>query len=235
MNDRRRIKQYVFFVLLFFAGLFLCADSYSGSSEEAAVIVRAPIWVFLEPHPGSFSQEDAAEFLPPREALSEVSTYVLSGMTYGWKFSYVPSDKKRGVKEIFELEPVHKIEKNDKRMKFTDIRIKYPYCYCWTEYGIPEAEAGRLQARKSVTYKTVKGRGAGSRFDELKGVYDAYTQAVKNAVREYARKILKNKPKEISGEILIKSNPRLYVESGLFKAELELYLEITQTVPYTVF
>lgn len=234
MSGMYRIR-FVLFGLLFCIGMFLYSDSYSGSSAEEAVIVRAPVWVFLEPQPGSFSQEKAAEFLPPREALSELSRYVLSGMTYGWKFSYAPYDKKRRVQEFFELTPVYEIAKNDKGVVFTDIKVEYPYCYCWTEYRIPEERAERFKAHRSIIYKTVKGRGTGDRFDELKGVYNAYTEAVKNAVREYARKILKNKPKEITGEVLIKSNPRLYVESGLFKAELELYLNISETVPYTVF
>lgn len=104
MSGMYRIR-FVFFGLLFCIGMFLYSDSYSGSSAEEAVIVRAPVWVFLEPQPGSFSQEKAAEFLPPREALSELSRYVLSGMTYGWKFSYAPYDKKEGCRSFLSSPP----------------------------------------------------------------------------------------------------------------------------------
>lgn len=229
------MKKSFFLCCLLFCSVFAYPDSYSGSSKDEALIVRAPVWVFLEPEPGTFTEEKKAEFVPPQKALKELSAYVLSGMTYGWKFSYTPYDKKRAVKEFFELKPVYLINSEDERLFLTDIKIKYPYCYCWAEYRIPIEKSMRLKTWKSVSYKTVKGEGTGSRSDELKGVYDAYTEAVKNAIREYARKILKNKPKEIKGEILIKSNPRIYVESGLFKADLEVYLNITQIIPYVLF
>lgn len=229
------MKKLAFWCSLLFCSVFAYPDSYSGASKDEALIVRAPVWVFLEPEPGAFTEEKKSEFLPPKKALKELSAYVLSGMTYGWKFSYTPYDKKRAVEELFELKPVYPINSEDERLFLTDIKIKYPYCYCWAEYRIPTKNAMRLKAWKSVSHKTAKGRGIGSRSDELKGVYNAYTEAVKNAIREYARKILKNKPKEIKGEILIKSNPRIYVESGLFKAELEIYLNITQIVPYALF
>ncbi|MGF7110300.1 hypothetical protein [Treponema pedis] len=221
------------FIFLF--SLLCFADSYSGSSKDTAVIVRSPVWVFLETEPGSFDGKTKDAELPPKEALKELSGHILGGMTYGWKFSYTPYDKKRGVKEFFEIVPIVQIEKNDKNIVITDVKIKYPFCYCWVEYKISEAQAVRMKFWKSISHKTVKGRGTGERSDELKGVYNAYTEAVKNAVREYARKVIKNKPKELIGELLIKENPRLYVESGLFKAELELYLNIEKIVPYTVF
>lgn len=228
-------KTFFFFGFSFFLSLLICADTYSGGSAEKAVIVRSPVWVFLEPVPGSFDDSPAKEITPPKEALKELSRYILAGMVYGWKFSYTPYDKKRNVQEFFELTPIFQIEKDDKNVFITDVEIKYPYCYCWAEYGIPESEAIRLEFWKSISYKTVKGRGTGDRSDELKGVYDAYSEAAKNAVREYARKFIKNKPKEISGEMLIKNNPRLYIESGLFKAELELYLHIEKVISYQFF
>ena len=228
-------KTFFFFGFSFFLSLSICADTYSGTSSETALIVRSPVWVFLETEPGTFDDKPPKQNIPPKEALNELSRYILSGMIYGWKFSYTPYDKKRNVQEFFELMPIFQIEKNDKNFFITDVEIKYPFCYCWAEYGIPESKAIRLEFWKSISHKTVKGRGMGERSDELKGVYNAYTEAAKNAIREYARKFVKNKPKEISGEMLIKNNPRLYIESGLFKAELELYLHIEEIISYNFF
>lgn len=228
-------KTFFFFCFSFFLTLSICADTYSGLSPETAVIVRSPVWVFLETVPGTFDDSPPQENLPPKAALNALSRYILSGMVYGWKFSYTPYDKKRNVQEFFELTPIFQIEKNDKNVFITDVTIKYPFCYCWAEYRMPESRAIRLEFWKSISHKTVKGRGAGERSDELNGVYTAYTEAAKNAVREYARKFIKNKPKEILGELLIKSNPRLYIESGLFKAELELYLHIEEIISYKFF
>ncbi|UTC66894.1 MULTISPECIES: hypothetical protein [unclassified Treponema] len=219
--------------VLFFVSFYIYADIYSGSSESDALIVRAPVWVFVEEAPKVSDDEDKAKFIPPKEALLELSSYIISGMTYGLKFSYTPSDKKRNVKEYFELESVFKPDPQN--IRFTDVRVKYPYCYSWAEYGIPESYAGHFKLWTKNSHKTIKGRGHGDRFEELAGVYAAYTDAVKNAVRDYARGFLKNKPKEIKGAVLIKSPPRLFVESGFFKAELELYIQIDEIIKYTVF
>ena len=220
-------------LLLFLLSLTLYTESYSGSSESEALIVRAPVWVFLDEAPKGLGEGNTGTFKPPKEAVLELSSYVLSGMTYGLDFSYTPYDKKRGVEESFELEPVFKI--TGKNIKITDVRLKYPYCYSWAEHRIPESYAMRFKLWTKNSHKTIKGRGQGDRFAELEGVYEAYTEAVKNAVREYARSFLKNKPKEIRGSVLIKSSPRLFVESGFFKAELELYVQIHEVIKYTVF
>ncbi len=219
--------------LLFFISFYLYADTYSGASGSDALIVRAPVWVFLDEAPKGIDDENKAKFIPPKEALLELSAYILSGMNYGLNFVYTPLDKKRNVEEYFEIEPVFKPSTKD--IKITDVRVKYPYCYSWAEYGIPESYTGHFKLWTKNAHKTIKGRGKGDRFDELEGVYAAYTEAVKNAVREYARGFLKNKPKEIRGAVLIKSSPRLFVESGFFKAELELYIQIDEIIKYTVF
>ncbi|UTC76621.1 hypothetical protein E4O04_00720 [Treponema sp. OMZ 799] len=220
-------------LLLFFISLCLYADTYSGASGSDALIVRAPVWVFLDEAPKLKDDESKAKFTPPKDALLELSAYILSGMTYGLKFSYTPFDKKRNVEEVFELETVFK--PSTENIKITDVRVKYPYCYSWAEYGIPESYSGHFKLWTKNAHKTIKGRGKGDRFDELEGVYTAYTEAIKNAVRQYARTFLKNKPKEIRGAVLIKSSPRLFVESGFFKAELELYIQIDEIIKYTVF
>lgn len=220
-------------LLTFFISFYLSADTYSGASGSDALIVRAPVWVFVDEAPKLKVDENKPKFIPPKEALLELSAHVLSGMTYGLNFVYTPSDKKRNVEEFFDLKPVFKPSTED--IKITEVRVKYPYCYSWAEYGISEAHAGHFKLWTKNAHKTIKGSGHGDRFDELEGVYIAYSEAIKNAVRKYARTFLKNKPKEIRGAVLIKSSPRLFVESGFFKAELELYIQIDEIIKYTVF
>lgn len=245
-------KSVFIFAFIFLLSLMSVADSYSGASENSSLIVRSPIWVFTEPIPGNFKSNDAnkikvpdlqdknshspvPKYLPTKQAMQELASYLLSGMCYGWKFSYTPYDKTRAVNEFFELAPITKIDLDDKRLVITEPKFKYPFLYCWAEYHMSENQASHLKFWHSVSHKTITGRGSGNRFDELKGVYTAYTEATKNAIREYARKIVKNKPKQITGSVLIKKNPRLFVESGLFNAELNLYIQIDNITPYTIF
>ncbi len=247
-SNKKRNCLLVFLLLV--SQFILFAESYSGSTDADAFIFRAPIWVFTEPVPGYFEKELTADknfsnseelpegvqkFTPPKQNIIELSRFILSGMTYGFKFSYTPYDKKRQIKEYFEIEPKLVIANNDRSVKIREIKIEYPYCFCWAEYQLPESYRTRFNFWKSGDFKVIKGRGKGNRFDESKGIYDAYTQAIKNAIRMHGRKTLKNKPKEIVGEILIRKSPRLFVESGYFKAEIECYLKTVKVVPYTVF
>ena len=44
-------------------------------------------------------------------------------MVYGWKFDYTPSDKARGVKEYFEMEPVNTLSDAER----DSIRFAHPW------------------------------------------------------------------------------------------------------------
>ena len=82
---------------------------------------------------------------------------------------------------------------------------------------------------------TAKGSGSAERKREIEGVRQAYREAALAAIRGHLRKALKNKPQCVSGEMLIKDNPRLYASSGLFTAELTVCVNITEIIPYEVF
>ena len=86
-----------------------------------------------------------------------------------------------------------------------------------------------------INYITAKGSGSAERKLEIDGVRQAYRYAALAAVRGYLRKNIKNKPKAVNGKMLIKDNPRLYVSGGKFTAELTVYLEIKEVIPYEVF
>ena len=211
------------------------ADSYSGAEPREARIIRAPIWVFLEPQPGVMDNDTQGTIQPPRDALIELSKVVLEGMTYGWKFTYTPFDQQRHVTEEFELTSLHSIAANDDRLSLTNIRVRYPSVYCWAEYRITDAiNKQRLEWSRARTI-TSKGVGSADRKLEIDGVRDAYHQAAHNAIRTYLRKSLKNKPKCVTGELLIRDNPRLYVAGGKFYAEISIYLSIKDVIPYEVF
>ena len=223
------------FIFLLCTVSTLCADSYSGAETNEAVIIRAPVWVFLEPQPGVMDNDTQGTRLPPRQALLELSKTIMEGMVYGWKFSYTPFDKQRAVAEEFELEPLYSILPSDSRLSLTELRLQYPYLYCWAEYRVTDAIALHRTEWRRINYVTGKGSGSAERKLEIEGVRQAYREAALAAVRGYLRKNIKNKPKTIHGEMLIKDNPRLSVSGGKFTAELTIYLHIKEVVPYEIF
>lgn len=227
------MRKSFFALVLLFCTVELIADTYTDESA-CTVVTRIPVWVFLETMPG-FTEEHAAASMPPRKAITELSAKLLSGLVYGWKFSYTPSDKTRNVAEYFELEPIYSIQASDPLLSITELTPHYPYLYCYAEYRASSTLAKRQQAWASVSYKSVQGSGSGQRSDELDGIYDAYINAAKNAVRQYARSLTKNKPKAVNGELLLKGNPRLFMKSGTFHATVNADIYITEIIPYTMF
>ncbi len=227
--------QYLFVLLFFFLTVNIGCEYYTGNSEKKSRIMRVPVWAFLEGQPAVMDGDESSPFIPPKEALQEVSNFLLTGMSYGWEFSYTPSDARREVKEVFELKAINDLKIKKEEINIKEVRIKYPYIYCWAEYSLSSSELARQISWKNLKYKTVKGRGEDFRKNETEGVKTAYTNAIKNAIITHARKIKKNKPKEIIGEVLIKNSPHLSCASGLFKAEVELYINIKEIVPYTAF
>ncbi|MGP1521628.1 MAG: hypothetical protein ACTTIZ_09035 [Treponema sp.] len=224
------------FTFLFLSfSLTLNGEYYSGNTEKDSRIMRVPVWAFLEGQPGIMEGDDASPFIPPKKALQEVSNFLLTGMSYGWEFSYTPSDARREVKEVFEIKALNELKIKKEEIDIKEVRVKYPYIYCWAEYSLSSDEIALHQSWQNLKYKTVKGIGEGLRKNETEGIKTAYTNAIKKAIREYARKTEKNKPKEIIGEVLIKNSPRLFCSSGLFKAEIELYINIKEVIPYTAF
>ena len=228
-------RKICYFAFLLYAASFLYADSYSGSETNEALVMRAPVWVFLEPQPGVMDNDTQGTRLPPQQALIELSKTIMEGMTYGWKFFYTPFDKRRQVAEEFELTPLQSIPSNDNRLSVTELRPQYPYLYCWAEYRVIDAIALHRMECARINYITAKGSGSAERKLEIDGVRQAYREAALAAVRGYLRKNIKNKPKAVIGEMLIKDNPRLSVSGGKFSTQLTVYLYIKEVIPYEVF
>ncbi len=201
---------------------------------ESPRVLQAPVWVYAERVPGSPNTNDAND-APAMDRLRALSRFVLGGMVYGWKFSYVPYDKKRGVAESFTLEPLAEIKDDDPRFSIPLLRPNYPKILCVAEYSLDESHSRWITHWDSVLFRTAKGRGTGERVDETLGIRAAYESAVRGAVREHARKLEKNKPKEVIGEVLLRDNPRLFPDEGRFVAEVRVLINVREVVPYRSF
>jgi hypothetical protein len=217
------------------AFIALLAFRLAELTADAPRIIDAPVWVYLETVPGAALSAEDPNAAPPLDRLSEVSRFVLGGMVYGWKFSYTPHDKKRAVAEAFTLEPILSIPDDDPRFSIPSLTPEYPRLSCIASYRLDSSHARWATHWDSVLFRTAKGRGTGERARETEGIKDAYTSAVLNAVREHARKLERNKPKEILGEVLLREGPRLFLNQGWFVAEVKVLINVREIVPYRSF
>jgi hypothetical protein len=202
---------------------------------EAPREMHAPIWVYLETVPGNLDEESLAKKAPPIQELNSLARFVMGGMIYGWKFSYTPGDKTRNVAEYFSLEPVKEISSDDRRFSLTEITPAYPRLNCWAVFTLDDSSKRWESYWSSVLFRSANGKGKADRNEEIAGIRNAYTDAVRDAVRSHARALEKNKPREIRGEVLLRDNPRLYVDQGYFVADIKVLVNIKELIPYTAF
>lgn len=220
---KKNFSSFVFFFLILL------------SIQGKETFLSAPIWVYLETVPGTFSSDELKAQAPPIQKLDEISRFVLSGMLYGWKFSYTPPDKTRAVAEYFSLSPIDSIASNDPSFTLSDITPAYPTLLCWARYSLNDSQKRRLLYWDSILFKNGGGTGKGERKDESEGIKNSYTNAIMQAIREYSRSIEKNKPKEIRGEVKLKDSPRLFSDQGFFVTTVRVRINVQEMVPYRVF
>ena len=225
----RRLQK---IVLLLFLTIFFPVLAQEVSQER---LVRFPLWASTEAYPGVDSPKEDGFTLPVRK-IQEVSPFILSGMVYGWDFVYVPYDKIRGVQEYFELKPVRELTENE----IDSINYAKPWTEdsllnCWVEYKRTDAQVHVYKAWTSVLHPRVKGAGYAKLSDGFEGIKSACEDSLRNAVRNYQRKWIKTKPKEISGRVLVSQPPKIGVDAGRYKVTLDFFMETDKILEYKTF
>lgn len=240
-------------IFLIFSGLFLVLPSVQHSyidaqnlSQNQGETIRFSLWAQVDPVPGTKDSTDrssnssvAANRSYPYDyavsQLKELAPFIIGGMVYGWTFSYTPSDKLRNVAEYFEFQPVTSISIPDANLSYKEPWYEDSRLSCWVEYKRTPAMMRNRSYWNSIMFPKISGTGEGLVIDGIPGIQKAYSESIKNAVRSYAQSIIKNKPKEISGTVLLTDVPRLYISNGRYKADLDFFLDVDTIVPYSQF
>lgn len=198
--------------------------------------IRFPLWASLDAYPGSEEAADvsAGVFDYPIKSMKQVAPFLIQGMVYGWEFSYTPSDKTRGVQEYFEISPRQALEPTDK-ITYSSPWIENNKFNAWIDYTRTETQIQNYYLWSSIQNKTISGRGYGSIAKGFEGIQDAIADCIKNAVHNHYQKIIKNKPKEITGAVLVRELPLLGIDAGRYMINLEFYIEEGRVIEYTQF
>ena len=232
----QRIKVLFVFTLIFAGGmpgpggLQLSEGQNSLFAQTPSIIrhIRFPIWAQVDAYPGTEAAAedlDAEEFSYPIARIKETVPFLVEGLVYGWKFTYVPSDKTRGVEEFFEIQPI----------EYSSVWIENNRFNCWVDYTRTDYEVQLYNLWASIQNPTIQGRGYGDLSKGFEGIKEAAQDALKNAVRDYYRNLIKNKPKEITGSVLLRKTPLLGIRSGQYVINLDFFLEWGTIEEYTQF
>ncbi len=219
-----------------FSLIFALFLIFSGFSQEISIQekIRMPLWAELDAYPELKEAQDtqAGQFDFPISRIKELSQFLLNGMTYGWNFSYTPKDKIRNVEESFEFSEINSISNSGQKIVYSKPWIEDGKFNCWVEFERSEQMIREFKMWHSINFDKIQGKGLGKISDGFDGIIEASKNSLKNAIREHYREIIKNKPKEIRGKVIIRKLPKIGIISGRYSVELDFFLETNRILKY---
>ena len=212
--------------------------------------IRLPLWAELDAYPGlvpvdaddqaaidtgDAGDEQGGQFDFPIAQMHRIASLIVNGMVYGWKFVYVPYDKARGVEEYLEITEIVPAEVIRGGIKYASPWISENNLNCWVEYTRTDSQVQNYNLWASIQNPVISGIGYGSVENGFEGIEEAARESLKAAIRNYYRKTIKNKPKEINGSVLIRKFPTLGIDSGRYVINLDFFLECGKIIEYSVY
>lgn len=247
------------------AAALLFASAIFAEEVSQDLIIRFSVWSSIDAYPGLVPAEDSQQkadpepqkqpetksgsaessgsssqqpnfFDVPVSQLKKMAPFIVQGMAYGWKFDYTPSDKARNVEEYFEFTPVKELTDAEKKsIVYTKPWIKENRLWCWIEYSRNISMQQYYASWQTIGHPHIMGTGYGKLIDGFTGIEDACREALKNAVRQYERKVIKNKPKEIFGTVIVNDPPQIGLDAGRYVVTLDFFMETDRILQYKKF
>ncbi len=199
--------------------------------------IRLPLWAELDAYPGLelSGGEDEGQFDFPVSQMRKIAPFIINGMVYGWNFVYVPYDKARGVEEYLEITEIVPADVIRGGITYASPWISDNNLNCWAEYTRTDSQVQSYNLWASIQNPVIAGIGYGSVEKGFEGIEEAARESLKAAIRNYYRKTIKNKPKEITGSVLIRKFPTLGIDSGRYVINLDFFLECGKIIEYSVY
>ena len=171
----------------------------------------------------------------PERRLLEEARYTLSGLIYGWDFSYTPGDPQRQVTERFDLVPISHVPWGSSGLRVRDLRALEGTLYGQIDYTFSRDEMARLSQWASYATIRASGSGTGPLLEGATGKIRAIENAIHRAVREYLRSRYPNRPREVTGAVALARPPRVRTVSGEYEAMVTVAIEVRDVRNYLTF
>ena len=219
--DRAIFLSTILFLLTAFFSLPAAAQEVSFQRK-----IRLPLWAELDAYPGLEKPDyDKGIFDHAIRQMKKITPFLLNGMVYGWEFDYTPSDRLRGVPEYFEVREIRAFGEDAKKIHYEQPWFDESKVHCWANFERDEGMVQSWNQWADTKNPRILGLGGGKLSKGFEGIQDATQNALKDAVRTYYRKILRNKPKQITGRVLVNKIPAILINSGEYKIQLDFFLE----------
>ncbi|MCR5436802.1 MAG: hypothetical protein K6E97_07035 [Treponema sp.] len=229
------MKRFLLIFVMVFASALLCAQV--PSIEEK---IRFPLWADIDAYPefsefAEASDTSDTDFSYAVKQIKKISSLIVNGMVYGWEFTVVPSDKTRRIQEFVEVKPIEPLDEVEKNIIYSSPWVEDNRLNCWIDYNRSEYQKRNYQLWTTIKNPSIQGRGFGPIEKGFDGIQTACEDALKNAILDYYKKIIRNKPREIRGKVLIKKPLLLGIDSGRYTVTLDFFLESSTIIEYKQF
>lgn len=227
-------KPFFFLGIFFFSFLYFPTETQNVDFEET---INIHVWSELDAYPELAEAQDtsAGVFDYSSQRLKDVAPFLINGMVYGWNFVYTPSDKLRAIQEYFEISPINQISTKENPIVYQNPWVQDNLIHIWAKYTRTKAQASSFQAWKSTGTQKTQGTGTAPVKLGFEGITEATKNAVRDGIRNFYRPIIKNKPKEISGRIIISAEPKIGITQGQYSVKLDFFLETDRIIKHTMF
>lgn len=163
--------------------------------------------------------------------LMEQARWTFSGMIYGFRFVYTPSDRERGVEEVYQIEPVHLLPWGDPRLTVLRSETIDGRIYVVLSYRLDRSQQIRVRGWRTAVFPSAGGMGQAPLQEDF-CTLRAMEQGIKEAVRQYLRPLVYNKPKRITGVAVLQSNPVFSFAPGHCQSQVSVRLKIDEVLPH---
>ena len=192
------------------------------------------VWCELEPMVYEGGEYPVSAETAARRMLEEARNFI-SAMIYGYSFVYTPSDKSRRVAEEFDLRPLAEVAWGDPKLNVLLTEKRGNRMFSKISYRLEDYQLARRRSWGSNTQPSAAGSGKETIILGISAKQSAFVQSLKNAIREYMRKRVFNKPKDIRGDLLLWDPPATIIKAGAYLTTSKIKLSIQNLTPYTVF
>jgi hypothetical protein len=172
---------------------------------------------------------------PVEERLLREAQFTISGMIYGFDFVYTPEYRARGVERSFELSPVTGIPWGDPRLVIREIHDDRTTLYGLIDYTLSAADHSRVRSWQQIDVERATGTGSAPLRAGLDGKIRAIEEALHSAVRSHLQGLYQNRPREVTGTVVLREAPRIRTVSGTYEARVRIFIHVTEVRKYRIF
>jgi hypothetical protein len=221
---------------VFFCALICRALSFAQDAPPPDdIVLRYEFWTEIAPRPDF--EVDPAPFDPakPTEDILAEAAFVYAGMMRGFSVSYIPYDRARAIEERMEVKPFLESAVKAEDLIRGEYRVVRNNFRAYVDYVPDASERAYYLSWRSIAYPIANGEGkallGGGAANRVKAIEDG----IKDAVREYARTKVKNKPRLVRAVTALERPPSLMVRAGNYVARVRIRLKIEEIIPYAAY